>query len=771
MKKFRKSFKPDCSIILMRKALLILSFLFFLLTLLVIQSIPVHSISNTKIDSQVYKNLQNSSKVRVIIQLNTGQSGKTISSLSLSDNNVRKILGNLSINHDFGNALSADISDSQLSSLQNDPNVASVTLDGVKHINLQDSVPLINGTQTWQLKQNGINLTGIGQTVCIIDTGVNYTHPDLGNCTTPQFLAGNCSKVIGGFDFVNNNNNPMDDNGHGTHVAGIVGANGGIKGVAPDAKIVALKVCDSSGSCIDSNLLSAIDWCVGNASIYNISVISMSLGGQYVYNTYCDTNATENSNLFAQHINAATAKNISVVIASGNGINNDENGQNGQVSSPGCVQNATSVGSTTKSDVISTFSNRWTLGTIFAPGESINSTMLAAPPIGDIRSLCGTGNIYCQLSGTSMATPHVAATIAIINQYLKLTNQSRTPNQIASILNSTGKTIPDSSSGLNFSRINVYNAIISLDNQAPNVTLVSPANNFLGNSSNQTFSCNATNLALQNVTFYLWKSNGTIYNQSFKNISGASNTFSVNVTNISLGIYKWNCLYTDQNNNVSSASSNFSFYTLNPYSNLDAPINQSAASANQSFSCDGGSTFNLTNVTFYLWNSSSNAPINTSYLNITGKTNMTSFNYTFTAQDNYKWNCLYTNNQSNQTFGQNNFSITYDITPPNLTLIQPLPTDATSSSASENFSYNATDNLNIANCSLIINNNINLSSSSVNQSATNSFAQIFSPGAYNWSINCTDFGNNVANSSTQIFTISAPVSNSGSGGSTGGGGG
>ncbi len=117
-----------------------------------------------------------------------------------------------------------------------------------------------------------------------------------------------------------------------------------------------------------------------------------------------------------------------------------------------------------------------------------------------------------------------------------------------------------------------------------------------------------------------------------------------------------------------------------------------------------------------------------------------------------------------------NYTISYDSTMPNITLIEPFPSDETSNSASKTFYYNVSDS-NLANCSLIINNVINLTNSSINQSSTQSFTQTFSPATYTWQINCTDKAGNQKNSSQKSFTITAPVQTTFSGSSGGGGGG
>lgn len=359
--------------------------------------------------------------------------------------------------------------------LVNNPSIKKVSISKQYKIDLQDSVPLINATSLWQKQISGINFTGSGQSICIIDTGVNYSHGDLGGCYGNNSISSNC-KVIGGWDFCADDNNcltedwnPMDVQGHGTHVAGIAGANGSIRGVAPDAKIVMIKASNGTGTFWDQEIILGIEWCVNHAPEFNISVISMSLGGD-LSEEYCPGDPLEES------INLAIANGISVVAASGNDYTSDA------ISSPGCIQNATPVTSSPKSDnSISLFANTWndsSLMIIDAPGENINSTIK-------------TGR-YESWDGTSMATPHVAGTIAIINQYMRLKGQTRTPQQIENLLNETGKQIYDSYSKRTFSRIDVYSAIRSLCSD--NITNTSWQN--LGNVT----PCMANNTILYNFS-------------------------------------------------------------------------------------------------------------------------------------------------------------------------------------------------------------------------------------------------------------------------------
>jgi subtilisin family serine protease len=477
----------------------------------------------------------------------------------------------------------------------------------------------------------------------------------LGGCFGNNNPASNC-KVIGGIDFCaddsvcnTSDSDPMDVNGHGTHVSGIAAANGSITGVAPDAKIIMIKASNSTGNFADDDLIAAINWCVDNSTLFNISVISMSLGGDVAYNNYCDSEDSLTS-----YINSAFAKNISVAAASGNDYYFNA------ISGPACIQNSTAVGSSTKSDSISLFSNTWnstSLLMIVAPGESINSTWKD-----------GGYNI---LSGTSMATPHVSGAIAIINQYLVSTGQKKTPLQIKVLLNNTGKQIYEPFSNRNFSRIDIYSAIISTDNQNPIISLMYPTNNLVNSSANQTFRCNATDLSLRNVTFYLWNSTSLI-NQTSDISSGAYSLFEINISNLPYDSYKWNCLFTDENNNRAFASSNFSLTITNLLVILDSPINNIRTKINQTFGCNASSPGeSLANITFYIWNSTGLAN-STMVSQVSGNLNSSLFYYNFSYEDNYNWNCLAKNSQNQQAFASANFSISYDISPPQISVISPI---------------------------------------------------------------------------------------------------
>jgi len=488
---------------------IILVFVFAIFIILISFSTALVAKGNlnlNKVDKKVLIDLQMKDKTEVIIELNGSNNLEKVAS-NIQNGKVRRI-------YKYSNTFSAELNKEDLDRLVKDNNVISIKKIRIMKALLQDSVGIINASSLWDRKVSGINLTGTGETICVIDTGVNYTHPDLGGCYGNNNLSSNC-KVIGGYDYVNNDANPMDDHGHGTHVAGITAANGSINGVAKNARIVALKVLDSSGNGVDANIIAGIEWCVSNSTKFNISAISISIGTdcdtqpEYCYSNYC------NDDPIAPSINAAAAKNITVVIASGN------DGNSVKISTPACVENATAIGASDKSDNLASYTNRNSLVKLLAPGSSINSTYL---------------NGYSILSGTSMATPHAAGAAALINQFLRINGKTRTAKQIESLLNNTGKIIYDSSSNRNYTRINVYNAVNSLSFN--NVNLLAPADGLI-TKNNQSFSCNASSLLnLVNVSLYLWNSSG-LENYSTTSLSGLNNgsNFSYNFTHNDN--YKW----------------------------------------------------------------------------------------------------------------------------------------------------------------------------------------------------------------------------------------
>ncbi len=275
---------------------------------------------------------------------------------------------------------------------------------------LDESVPLIKADQVWKLKDfQDRNITGQGVTIAIIDTGIDSTHPDLDGGKVVQehcYCYPDCCS--NGQAEMHGQGSAMDDSGHGTHCASIAtgtgeASNGIFKGVAPDAKIEAIKVLDSSGSGWDDDIILGIEKAVKD----NVSIISMSLGASVINDCY--------DSALSQATDNAVDAGVTVIVAAGN----EGSGYN-TISAPGCAEKVITVGASDKQDQIAYFSSRGSTNDfrvkpdITAPGVSICAAKASQ---GKIGSDCyGHQGTYVSLSGTSMATPHVAGLVALIKQ-------------------------------------------------------------------------------------------------------------------------------------------------------------------------------------------------------------------------------------------------------------------------------------------------------------------------------------------------------------------
>ncbi len=249
-----------------------------------------------------------------------------------------------------------------------------------------DADTRINADDVWNLSPS---ITGKGVVIAVLDTGVDYTHPEL----TPYVITPELNVnggIGGGMSFVSGINSFWDDNGHGTHVSGIITADiGNAKGVAPDATVWMAKVCGSDGLCYTSDMAAAIEY-IANNQIAN--VMSISIGGGGTTASACD------SDYLASKINWAYSKGVVAAIAAGN------DGRL-KVSSPACASKAIAVAAVDKSDIRASWSNY---------GKALQDHGVAAPGVSIYSTVPSNG--YESWSGTSMATPHVSALMALLLQ-------------------------------------------------------------------------------------------------------------------------------------------------------------------------------------------------------------------------------------------------------------------------------------------------------------------------------------------------------------------
>lgn len=240
---------------------------------------------------------------------------------------------------------------------------------------------------------------GTGIKVCIIDTGIDYNHPDL------------MDNYKGGYDFINRTTNPKDQHGHGTHVAGTIAATDddvGVIGVAPEAFIYAYRVLDANGNGSYDNIVAAIQRAIDE----KMQIVSMSLGGgsySQALKDICD---------------AAYNSGIIIVAAAGN---SDGDGSQNTVAYPARFNSVIAVASTDSNDNRSSFSSCGPEVEVAAPGSNVISTV---PTSGTIIS---DPSGYKSLNGTSMATPHVSGVVALM---LK-SNLDLTPVDVRAILGTT----------------------------------------------------------------------------------------------------------------------------------------------------------------------------------------------------------------------------------------------------------------------------------------------------------------------------------------------
>lgn len=281
-----------------------------------------------------------------------------------------------------------------LPAVEDDREIYAHDLGSVAAINLGD----------FQMDHPGV--TGTGITIGIIDTGIDYLHPDLGGGFGSGF------RVIDGWDFVNNDGDPMDDQGHGTHVAGIAaGSSTNVPGVASTASLVAYKVLNQNGGGTFSDAIAAIDRSVDpDQNILtddHLDVINLSLGGP--------GNAND---LASQACDNAFAAGVFVIASAGN-----SGSSYFTVGSPGTARDAFTVANANNNGNMTASSSRGPGSVVYnmkpditAPGTGINAPYL--------------GGTYATLTGTSMSAPHVAGAAALLRELFP----GRTPGELKSMM-------------------------------------------------------------------------------------------------------------------------------------------------------------------------------------------------------------------------------------------------------------------------------------------------------------------------------------------------
>ncbi len=281
----------------------------------------------------------------------------------------------------------------------------------------------IDAIKGWDIEQGDNSVI-----IAIIDTGIDYTHEDLSD-----------GRVIRGYDFVNEDSDPWDDHGHGTHVAGITGAiannSKGIAGVCPGCSLMAVKVITADGSGANSWIANGI----ANAVNLGARVINLSLGG------------LDRANTIELAVKQAYQSGVVIVAASGND-------GTGVTLYPAAFSEVISVGATDRYGDRASFSNYGTHLEVAAPGQTIYSTL--------------PGNSYEAWSGTSMACPHAAGLAGLILSK----NPGLTGQQVRQIMAATAQDLGSAGrdSYFGYGRINAFSALSQTPGAGSNYPIPSP---------------------------------------------------------------------------------------------------------------------------------------------------------------------------------------------------------------------------------------------------------------------------------------------------------
>jgi len=344
------------------------------------------------------------------------------------------------------NAYVADVPNPALLVLANNPLITHVALDRVIAGSMERTGPTIGATAVRQ--ELGVDGTGVG--VAVIDSGVTAWHDDLSD-------GGRTQRVDRFVDFVKGHQSPYDDYGHGTHVAGIIAgngfdSNGARAGVAPNARLIALKVLDRAGQGRISDVIAALDYVVANKAALNIRVVNLSVATG-VYESFLLDPLT----LAAER---AVAAGVVVVAAAGN-FGRDPQGHTmyGGITAPGNAPWVLTVGASShmgtvdrSDDTVAAFSSRGPTAVdhmpkpdLVAPGVGIESLSNPESAMYTTQSrylLAGTAPTaylpYLSQSGTSMSAPVVAGTVALMLQ----ANPYLTPGDVKAILKYTAQSYP-----------------------------------------------------------------------------------------------------------------------------------------------------------------------------------------------------------------------------------------------------------------------------------------------------------------------------------------
>ncbi len=324
------------------------------------------------------------------------------------------------------------------------------------------------------------NVDGAGETVAVIDTGVDYNNPALGGGIGPG------DKVVAGVDFTGSPNGVLPTWQHGTGTAGIVAGNGGgYTGVAPGADIVALRVFGDNNQGSFTEIADALDWVVQNHSEYNITVVNLSVsdGGNYTSNIFANTGVGQQ---ITQDVEQLDALNIPVVVAAGNSFDGKTQG----LGFPAIIPDTISVTATDASDQLDSTAQR--LGSAAGGASAVK---IAAPGV-NIDAPSGDSGTESE-TGTSFATPQVSGSIILLQEmYEQAYHTLPTVAELDQLLQQGAVPAHDGATGINVGQLNVLNSAKILNQQISSLNNTSSS----GGTSTSTTSTTGSSVSTSTST-------------------------------------------------------------------------------------------------------------------------------------------------------------------------------------------------------------------------------------------------------------------------------
>ena len=409
-------------------------------------SVNYMNILQEKITVDLWKYMEKpGNEISVIVMLN-GPSRNYVDMLSR--------YGEIHYAYNIIDAIAITVSKSAVDDIAQLPFVEKIWPDLEVHAMLDTSVSDIGAKYVWET----YGYDGSGITIAIIDTGIDASHVALDDLDDDPSTWD--PKVVAFKDFVNglddldpsDGMDAYDDNGHGTHVAGIAAGTGAPDykyiGVAPKAYLVGIKVLDADGSGTLSNVIAGIEWAVENKDVYNIRVINLSLGATVTQN--------DGTSPVAIAVDRAVLAGIVACVAAGN-----EGPAPGTISTPGDAHLAITVGAAFDSGE----GTKGAVALFSSQGPTDDGRVkpdITAPGVDIMAPDANTGTGYVEYSGTSMATPHVAGAVALLLQK----DPTLDPAQVKYILTRTTQVdyysgTPDNTEGYGY--IDIASAIENSD--------------------------------------------------------------------------------------------------------------------------------------------------------------------------------------------------------------------------------------------------------------------------------------------------------------------